>query len=320
MLRVCTIFDVWESKSFSRIKIFRKTSRWSQTSVTIKSSVILSMLRFPKIRLVGVIQQWQNFGRMFSGSSIMLAPNDKKKREQVKESKKKEKRMQLLKLRHKQNPELHPLYMDIPRALKYLRAAEVGYPASLTTLSLQVTVIPERGSKPLSGSVFLPHPLKQGSMLVFSLNEEALEQAKKKGASKTGGTSLIKEIQAGEVKLDDFTHSFATPDIMSELGPIARILGPRNLMPSPKKGTVSENIAALIEGNLGSLPFKQKERHLAIPIGRCDFTDKQILENIKAASDAIYDSQPVGTKKPNLIGQACLSSTFGPSIVINIRK
>lgn len=75
-----------------------------------------------------------------------------------------------------------------------------------------------------------------------------------------------------------------------------------------------------MEENVGALPFKQRDQHLSIPIGRCDFSDKEILQNLKAASDAIYGCQPPGTKKPNLIGQTCLSSTIGPSLVINFRN
>lgn len=94
--------------------------------------------------------------------------------------------MQLVKNKNKQHPELHPLYMDVPTALKYLRAAEVGNPANRTTLSILMTIIPDKGSKPISGSVFLPRPIKDNNMLIFSLEQESLEQAKAKGATVGG--------------------------------------------------------------------------------------------------------------------------------------
>lgn len=272
---------------------------------------------------VATLPQAHSYIRFMSNTSRLYDANEAKmkkhNRDQLKESKKKLKRMQLIKNKNKQHPELHPLYMDVPTALKYLRAAEVGNPAKKTTLSILMTIIPDKGSKPISGSVFLPRPIKDNNMLVFSLEQESLELAKARGAT-VGGLELIEEIKAGNVKLDEFTQCFATPDIVKDLKAIARYLGPKNLMPSTKKGTVSEDVSKLMEENVGALPFKQRDQHLSIPIGRCDFSDKEILQNLKAASDAIYGCQPPGTKKPNLIGQTCLSSTIGPSVVINFRN
>lgn len=266
----------------------------------------------------------KSFSRYLSASLVSLNAADarlkKKEKDQQKENKRKLKRSQLVKNRNKQAPELHPLYMDIPTALKYIRAAEVGNPITRTTISILMTIIPERGSKPLSGSVFFPRPLKDNKILVFSGSQDALDAAKSKGATRAGGHDLIEEIREGQLKLDDFSLSFATPDIIKDLKSIARLLGPRNLMPSEKKGTVSEDIGQIIEKNLGATPFKQKGQHLSIPVARCDFSDLEVIQNLKAASEAIYGCQPPGTKKPNIIGKTCLSSTIGPSIVIDFRN
>lgn len=256
--------------------------------------------------------------KLFSTSFVALnAVSDIK--DQQMDIKRKLKRAQLVKVRNKQAPELHPLYMEVPTAMKYLRAAEVGNPAPRTTVSVQITVIPDKGSKPISGSVFFPKPIKDNSVMVFSLDEQVLEEAKKLGAKAAGGLDLIEQIKSGNFKLDDFTQCYATPDIVKDLKPIARALGPKGLMPTPKRNTVSENIIQLIQDNLGALPFKQKDQHLLMPIGRCDFSDAEIIANLKAASEAVYGAQPPGTKKPNLIGQTVLSSTMGPSMVINFK-
>ena len=261
--------------------------------------------------------------RSFSKLSPLLDATDgrlrRQQKDQQKENKRKLKREQIVKNRNKQNPELHPLYMDVPQAMKYIRAAEVGNPSERTTVSILMTVIPERGSKPLSGSVFFPNPIKESSIIVFTLDEDLQAQAKARGASRVGGLELIEEIRNGSMKLENFTQSFATPDILKDLALIAKYLGPRNLMPSTKRGTVSPDIVRLIENNYGALLFRQRDQHLSIPVGKCSFSDKEILENLKAASEAIYGSQPPGTKKPNLIGKTCLSSTMGPSLVINFR-
>lgn len=269
------------------------------------------MLRLPCRRAIGL--------RSFSTTSGLLNAASDKNKDHQKDAKRKLKRAQLIKQKNKQPPELHPLYMEIPTALKYLRAAEVGQPAKKTTISILMTVLPDKGSKPLSGSIYFPKPIKENQIMVFSLDEEVLENAKKLGASIVGGLELIEDIKEGKVKLDNLTQSFATPDIVKDLKSVARNLGPKGLMPTAKRGTVSDDIEGLIRESSGSLLFKQKEQHLSIPIGRCDFSDKEILQNLKAASKAIYGSQPPGTKKPNLIGKTFLSSTIGPSILINFK-
>ena len=105
-----------------------------------------------------ILPQAHSYIRFISNSSRLYDASDakmkKQNRDQQKESKNKLKRMQLVKNKNKQHPELHPLYMDVPTALKYLRAAEVGNPANRTTLSILMTIIPDKGSKPISGSVF----------------------------------------------------------------------------------------------------------------------------------------------------------------------
>jgi len=255
--------------------------------------------------------------RAFSTSLAAFKPGAKS--DSASDSKRKLRKQQAIKQKNKQAPELHPLYMEVPQALRYLRAAEVGNPSKKTTISILMTVLPEKGSKPLQGEIYLPKPIKESNVMVFSLNEEVIKQAKELGAVYAGGLDLINEISLG-LKLDGLTHAFATPDILKDLRQIAKQIGPKGLMPALKKGTVAEDVSELMRKSVGALPFKQKDQHLSIPIGRCDFSDKEIIENLKAASDAIYGSQPPGTKKPNLIGKTCLSSTLGPSIVINFKN
>lgn len=233
--------------------------------------------------------------------------------------KKQAKKLQKDKRKNKQNPSLHPLYMDITKAIKYLKSAEIGEQVTKSTISLLVTVIPERGSKPLSGFIKFPNPVGQSKILVFTDTPIPINLPESKYLM--GGQELVDRIQAGEVDLSEFTHSFATTEFAGNLKPIQRILGPKNLMCLPRRGNVCDKseLPQKIEENLGTLPFKQVGRHLSFPIGRCDFTEKQLIENIAEASKTIYGLQPPGTKKPNLIGQTCISSTKGPGIVINFK-
>lgn len=231
------------------------------------------------------------------------------------------KRAQKLKNLNKESPLAHPLYMDVPLAMRYLRAAEVGQPAKKTTVSLQITIVPEKGSTPLQGRIFFPKGVKDNTALVFTTSAET--KAKLEAIDErlvVGGTEIVEQIQQGQFDLGKFTQSYATSEMVAFLKPIARILGPKNLMPTVKRGTVSDNVIQLIEENFGAYNFKQKENLLSIPVGRCDFSDEDILRNIQAASKAVFECQPPGTKKPNLIGQCHMSSTLGPSVVIDFKN
>lgn len=239
----------------------------------------------------------------------------------VKDPKVLAKRVQRKKTKQKQPPQLHPLYMDVPLAMRYLRAAEVGQPAKKTTVSVQLTVIPEKGSTPLQGRIFFPKPIKDNKALVFTLVETTkAEVLKLDDTIQVGGAELIEKIQLGEFDVTKYNQSYATPEMVPLLRPVARILGTKGLMPTAKRGTVSESIASVLEENFGAFNFKQKNNLLSIPIGRCDFSDEEIIRNIQAASDAVYGCQPPGTKKPNLIGQCVLSSTLGPAVVIDFKN
>lgn len=231
------------------------------------------------------------------------------------------KRVQRKKAVQKEPAQVHPLYMDVPTAMRYMRAAEVGQPAKKTTVAVQLTVIPEKGSAPLQGKIFFPKPIKDQKVLVFTLDEATLAQVKELDYSiEAGGLDLVEKIQRRDIDISKFSQSYATPEIVASLRPLARILGPKGLLPTAKRGTVSDSLVELLNENIGAYNFKQKRNLLNIPVGRCDFTDEEIIRNIQTASDAVYGCQPPGTKKPNLIGRTYLSSTLGPAVVIDFKN
>ncbi|SCU86042.1 LANO_0C06524g1_1 [Lachancea nothofagi CBS 11611] len=213
----------------------------------------------------------------------------------------------------------HPLYMPVNKALRFLRAAEVGQPHSQQTLSVTTTVVSERGAPLLSGNLSFPNALKSVKVAVFTNDEQQAQLAREKfNCHLVGGTELVERIKAGELALD-FDKSFATPDIANTLASqIGRILGPRGLLPAAKKGTVSDNLEALLADSMGSLPFRQRGNSVSIAVGKCSFTDKQMLENIVAAQKGVkFALSNQKTKKPSLLGQTTLTSTHGPGIVID---
>lgn len=221
---------------------------------------------------------------------------------------------------HKQDVTKHPLHLELPVALKLIRAAEVGQPSLKTTIAVQMVLVPEKGAAPLSGTINFPRPLKDSKMIVLTLDEQIAQDCLKKGAVNAGGLDLVQQIEAGSIDLKDITHIFADTAILKDLKNLGKILGPKNLMPSIKKKTASEDPLALMTSNLGSTPFKQKGNQVSVPIARCDFSDKQIIENLQAAAKSIYGSQPAGAKKTNTLGLTRLTSTIGPAVLVDFKS
>lgn len=229
------------------------------------------------------------------------------------------KRQQAKRAAMREPPQSSPLYMDVATALKYIRASEAGQPAKKTTITLQIQLGPEKGSPKLSGEVCLPRPVKAQLALVFTQSAEQAERVRAVDPlARVGGAELVEQIQDG-MSLDSFSIAFATPEMLTQLQPILRTLGPRGLAPSAKVGTVGPDVEQLVRDFSGRQLFKQKKDMLAFTVGRCDFSDADVLSNIKAVSDVVYLLQPAGTKHANVIGPCYISSTQSPSVVIDIR-
>lgn len=212
-----------------------------------------------------------------------------------------------------------PLHMPVDLAVRYLRAIEVGKPLSQQTIGLTTLFIAEKGSPNLSGNISFSKPLKEVKIAVFSNDEEQIKIAREKfNCYLAGGPDLIAKIKNGQQAID-FDKAFATPDIVPELSnQLARVLGPRGVFPSAKKGTVASDISSLIQDSMGSIPFRQLGNSISIAVGNCSFTDKQILENIiatRAAFKTALSNQK--TKKPSLLSKTVLTTSHGPGIVID---
>lgn len=213
-----------------------------------------------------------------------------------------------------------PLCMKVQDALRFLRASEAGRPRNQQTLSLTTQVVSEKGAAALNGSVSFPRPLRETRVAVFGTDQVKLESLKSEyRLHVVGGEELVSSIRDGKVPVD-FDRAFASPDIVPLLNSqLARILGPKGVLPSIKKGTVSENLDSLLRASLSSMPFKQKNNCVSLAIGKCSFTDKEILQNIIAVRDGLRMAlSRQGAKKPSILGRTVLSSTHGPGIVIDL--
>ncbi|KAG7664974.1 uncharacterized protein J8A68_001502 [[Candida] subhashii] len=244
--------------------------------------------------------------RSFSSSCVVLAKPSTREKIKIRE-----------KLRMKElakDPSNHPLYMDIPTAMRYIRAAEVGNKAKVI---VYLEVAQEAGAVPLSGNINFPHPVTTFNPIVFTSDSDKVEEFKKHNIVHVGGRELLEKVAKKEIDIDQFTHGFATPEI--DVKSVARILGPKGIMPNAKKGTVTDKIEDMLK--LGSMaPFRQKHQNLSFSIGTTNFSDKQILENLKAASDVVYSKFSSKDLKKTVVGKCALSSFQGPGIVIPFKQ
>ena len=179
-------------------------------------------------------------------------------------------------------------------------------------LSVSLNIDPKKTDQIVRGTVTLPHGTgKTRRVIVFCKGEQEL-QAKEAGADVIGGPELIQKIQDGWL---DFDVAVATPDLMREVSRLGKVLGPRGLMPSPKAGTVTDDVAkAVREVKLGKVEFKMdKLSNIHFVIGRISFQPQQLVENGRAAVDAIVRARP-SSVKGRMIKRLVLSSTMSPGI------
>ncbi|KAG0675600.1 mitochondrial 54S ribosomal protein mrpl1 [Pichia californica] len=261
----------------------------------------------------------KDFIKTFSTFKPLLAPKNKKDLEAKKAlEKKQDRRDALKKLEAKKPANTSPLFMTIPHALQYLRASEVGRGINESSITIQTPILKDRGVAPLQGAVRLPKPLKETKILCLTNDEIKIKECLANGAFMAGDSKLIDDIFNGLLNVEQFDKILATPEIEPLLRKVSKILGPKGLMPNIKRGTISDDLNNLILSTLGTQPFRERNNYISLTIGKCNFTDLEILNNILATSKAFKSSISVTkSKKPILLGQTILSSTHGPGIVVN---
>jgi large subunit ribosomal protein L1 len=180
------------------------------------------------------------------------------------------------------------------------------------TISIHLGVDPRKSDQMVRGSVSLPHGTGRNVRVVVFAQGEAAKAAIEAGADHVGFEDLIAKVQGG---FTDFDVAIATPDAMTEVRKIARVLGPRGLMPNPKTGTVTDDTAkAIKEVKAGRVDFKlDKNGNIAGSVGKSSFTNEAILENAKAFIDSVIRAKPP-TAKGNYMQSATLSATMMPGI------
>ena len=185
-------------------------------------------------------------------------------------------------------------------------------------VAMRLGVDPRKADQMVRGTVNLPHGTgKTARVIVFATGERAAE-AEAAGADRVGSDDLIAEIQGGFL---DFDAAVATPDQMGKVGKIARILGPRGLMPNPKTGTVTADVTkAVSDIKGGKVNFRvDKQANLHLVIGKASFDEKQLVENYGAALDEISRAKPASSKGTYL-RKIAVSTTMGPGIGVDPKR
>lgn len=186
-------------------------------------------------------------------------------------------------------------------------------------LAFRLGVDPKQSDQMVRGTVPLPHGSgKTVKVLVFAKSGPAADAAKAAGAEFVGFDDMIKKCVEGWT---DFDIAIATPDAMSEVRKLGKVLGPRGLMPNPKTGTVTDDTAkAVKEVKAGRVEFKiDKAGNIHVPVGKASFNAKQLEENARAVIEAVAKARPSTTKGDYL--QSCtLSATMSPPVRIDLKE
>ncbi|SDO97160.1 large subunit ribosomal protein L1 [Nakamurella panacisegetis] len=186
---------------------------------------------------------------------------------------------------------------------------------STVEVALLLGVDPRKADQMVRGTVNLPHGTgKTARVVVFAVGDKAAE-AEAAGADVVGSDDLIARIQGGWT---DFDAAIATPDQMAKVGRIARVLGPRGLMPNPKTGTVTADVAkAVTEIKGGKINFRvDKAANLHLVIGKVSFPTEKLVENYAAALDEVLRSKP-SAAKGKYVKKVFFSTTMGPGIPVD---
>jgi large subunit ribosomal protein L1 len=182
-------------------------------------------------------------------------------------------------------------------------------------LALRLGVDPKHADQMVRGTVVLPHGLGKSKRVLAIAGSDKQKEAQDAGADFVGGEEVVEKIQGGWM---DFDAVVATPDMMRAVGKLGKILGPRGLMPNPKTGTVTMDIArAVREIKAGKVEFRvDKTGIVHAPIGKTSFASESLVENAQALVDSIVKAKP-SAAKGKFLRSVTMSSTMGPGIGID---
>jgi len=182
-------------------------------------------------------------------------------------------------------------------------------------IAINLGIDAKKSDQNVRGSMVLPNGTGKTLRVIVFAQSEQVDAAKNAGADKVGFEDLAEEIKSG---FSEFDVVIATPDTMRIVGQLGKILGPKGMMPNPKDGTVTKNVEdAVIKAKTGQIRFRNDKGGVVhCPIGKIDFSEESIKENLESLLDAIMKSKPSSVKGA-FIKKVTVSSTMGPGITID---
>ncbi len=199
-------------------------------------------------------------------------------------------------------------------AIKLVKETNTAKFDATVEVSFKLNVDPRHADQQIRGAMVLPNGTGRTQKVLVITQGAKEEEAKNAGADYVGGKEKLEEIKKGWF---DFDVIVATPDMMGELGKLGKILGPKGLMPNPKTGTVTMNVAAAVEEiKKGKITYRvDKDGNINCMIGKCSFTDEALVENFNVLYNAIAKARPAAVKGTYILN-VVLSSTMGPGVKV----
>jgi large subunit ribosomal protein L1 len=207
---------------------------------------------------------------------------------------------------------VHPL----ADAIKLVKANATAKFDETVEIAVNLGVDPRHADQNVRGVVSLPAGTGRDVRVAVIAKDAKAEEAKSAGAEIVGAEDLVERIQGGFMEFD---RVIATPDMMALVGRLGKVLGPRGLMPNPRVGTVTPNVAqAVKDAKGGSIEFRvEKEGIVHAGVGKASFTEEALASNVKALMDALQRAKPSGAKG-TYVKRVSLSSTMGPGFKIEL--
>jgi large subunit ribosomal protein L1 len=183
-------------------------------------------------------------------------------------------------------------------------------------VAMRLGVDPKHADQMVRGTVVLPHGLGKSKRVIVLASGDKVREARDAGADEVGGEEIVQKIQGGWL---DFEAVIATPDMMKLVGKLGKILGPRGLMPNPKTGTVTLDVArAVKEVKAGKIEFRvDKTGIIHCPVGKASFAAEKLAENAQALIQSVLKAKPA-TAKGRYVRSIVISSTMGPGVPIDL--
>ena len=205
---------------------------------------------------------------------------------------------------------LYPL----PDAVKMVKERAKAKFDETIEIAMNLGVDPRHADQMVRGVVNLPNGSGRAVRVAVFARGAKADEAKAAGADVVGAEDLVEKVQGGAI---DFDRVVATPDLMPLVGRLGKVLGPRGLMPNPKVGTVTMDVANAVKGAKGgSVEFRvEKAGIVQAGVGKASFSEDKLVENIRAFADAVQKARPAGAKG-HFINRVAISSTMGPGVKI----